>query len=381
MTILEVFVACPSDCNAHRASVNAAISEVNRILEKPLGVHLKYLGWDESVVPGKASRAQEVINSQIGNNYDILVGILGAKFGSPTGMYESGTQEEFENAIGRFERTGKPEIMIYIDKSDRDLYSVDIEQFEKVRGFVTMLQKSGVLTAAFKTSDEFERLLRTHLAERAREIASSGVRVAVPSNSTVPTEVAPQESIDDTEPLGILDAAVVAEDKMLGATNAIIRIGQYVNELTDSTTKMTNEVQQAKSAGPVGAHQAKQFVDAFADDLDLFALRTRNELPLVVSQFRAALDAVGILASLRAAEVVSSDGELAGAKQNLQLLGDQIRQSIGNVQGFRNVIQSTPGLTARYNRAKRQAVVVLDTVILEFDRLAGSCQTTAQLLA
>ena len=56
---------------------------------------------------GLGLEAQEVIDENIGD-YDLFIGILWKRFGTPTKTHESGTQQEFENAL----KNGK-EVMFY----------------------------------------------------------------------------------------------------------------------------------------------------------------------------------------------------------------------------------------------------------------------------
>ena len=51
--------------------------------------------WEKDVFPAFGEDSQDVINKQIGTDYNIFVGIMWKKFGTPTSRAESGTEEEF----------------------------------------------------------------------------------------------------------------------------------------------------------------------------------------------------------------------------------------------------------------------------------------------
>src|SRR5258706_4385865 len=95
---LSVFISCPSDMVEERAVIRAAVDEVNSVLE-PNKILLRAIDWENDLVPGIGPDPQLVINSQIQGNYDIYLGILGARFGTRTSRAGSGTEEEFRNAL------------------------------------------------------------------------------------------------------------------------------------------------------------------------------------------------------------------------------------------------------------------------------------------
>ena len=68
----------------------------------PHGLDLELVRWETHVRPGIAADAQAVVNPQIGP-YDLFIGILWNRFGTPTGRAESGTREEFDQAYARWQ--------------------------------------------------------------------------------------------------------------------------------------------------------------------------------------------------------------------------------------------------------------------------------------
>jgi hypothetical protein len=104
MTELRIFIASPSDVAEKRAKVEAVATQLKPTTDN-LGLQLKILSWN-SVVPD-AGRPQQVILDQLKpTSWDVFVGILWHRFGSPSGAkdrvtqkdYESGTEEEFKVA-------------------------------------------------------------------------------------------------------------------------------------------------------------------------------------------------------------------------------------------------------------------------------------------
>src|SRR5262245_31377026 len=116
MKHVKLFLVSPGDVAEEREIVSEVVTpEFNRIfsderLAKELCLHLEVLRWETHSWPGVGEDAQDVINRQI-PEYDIFLGIMWKRFGTPTGRAKSGTLEEFERAYQAFKRTGRPYIM------------------------------------------------------------------------------------------------------------------------------------------------------------------------------------------------------------------------------------------------------------------------------
>ena len=104
-----------------------------------------------------------MINSQIGDEYDIFLGILWTRFGSKTLNYESGTEEEFYRALERSQQADKVHIMMYFNIEGVPLDSLDIEQYSKVRAFQKQIAELGCYYFTYVSSENFKNDLRAHL--------------------------------------------------------------------------------------------------------------------------------------------------------------------------------------------------------------------------
>src|SRR6185503_17165509 len=96
---VRVFVASPSDVSAERNALSSIVQEINQTvaaIAPEKGIRLELVRWETHASPA-AGRPQGVINDQIGE-YDIFVGIMWRRFGTPTAEAGSGTEEEFNRA-------------------------------------------------------------------------------------------------------------------------------------------------------------------------------------------------------------------------------------------------------------------------------------------
>ena len=142
VSLISVFLASPSDVADERQMAQSAIYTLNQTLGKERNIRIESKMWEKDTYPSIGSYPQEVISNQIGE-YDIFVGIMSTKFGSPTNNAESGTEEEFNRAYDNYKADGQcKNLMFYfcIDPVPRDA----ISQVEKIGDFKNKIAKKGI---------------------------------------------------------------------------------------------------------------------------------------------------------------------------------------------------------------------------------------------
>ena len=93
--VLSVFVASPNDVQEERARLEEIVKELNDTWSRQLGLRLELLRWETHAFPNIGEDAQAVINEQVPTDYDVFIGIMWHRSGTPTGRAGSGTIEEF----------------------------------------------------------------------------------------------------------------------------------------------------------------------------------------------------------------------------------------------------------------------------------------------
>jgi hypothetical protein len=128
--VFRVLIASPSDVVEEREIAVKTIQEWNDLNAAERQLVLLPLRWETHSAPEYGHRPQEVINRQVVDNCDVLVGIFWTRVGTPTGIADSGTLEELERVAGG----GKP-VMLYFSQIKQDPEKIDIEQLSKLREF------------------------------------------------------------------------------------------------------------------------------------------------------------------------------------------------------------------------------------------------------
>jgi hypothetical protein len=128
--VFRILIASPSDVIEEREIAVKTIQEWNDLNSAERQLVLLPLRWETHSAPEYGRRPQEVINRQVVDYCDLLVGIFWTRIGSPTGVADSGTLEEIERVASQ----GKP-VMLYFSQAKQDPNTLDIEQLKKLREF------------------------------------------------------------------------------------------------------------------------------------------------------------------------------------------------------------------------------------------------------
>lgn len=160
---MRCFIASPGDTVEERNACEEVFEEINHGLGRSIGFRIVSLRWEKDVYPGVAEYGQQVINRQVDGKYDLFVGIMKSRFGTPTPQAGSGTEEEFNIAYEKYQNGEIDNIFFYFGAPNMSPYDLDLEQFQKVKDFRKKIQNNGVVPMEFKDLDDFKRQLKHNL--------------------------------------------------------------------------------------------------------------------------------------------------------------------------------------------------------------------------
>jgi tetratricopeptide (TPR) repeat protein len=170
---LRIFAASPSDVASERAKVDTAVAALKPLAEH-IGLTLEVLDWREAV-PDMGRPQQVIFNQLKPTSWDVFIGILWHRFGTPTAAvdaqrqreYLSGTEEEFWTAYRLWKQFGRPRLMMYRCTRQVDLNTIDFDQAKRVKEFFDQFDavkgEHLGLYQSFDTTEAFEKLLLEHL--------------------------------------------------------------------------------------------------------------------------------------------------------------------------------------------------------------------------
>lgn len=156
-TELRIFVASPGDCDEERDIVRVVADAVTQALGPHLGVRARVDGW-EAVAPD-FGRPQDLINPLV-DGCDLFLGLLGHRWGTPTGTHSSGFQEEFERVLERRSEGSDPQVAIFLREPPSAMLADPGRELRKVLQFKNQLRKEQlVLYRTFVDAADLERQL------------------------------------------------------------------------------------------------------------------------------------------------------------------------------------------------------------------------------
>ncbi|MGE5648296.1 MAG: DUF4062 domain-containing protein [Acidobacteriota bacterium] len=160
---LRVFLASPSDVQKERRAFRSIVEGLNAEKAHPLGFHLIPIGWEDTV-PSEG-RPQSVINDDI-RTADLVIVLLWRRWGSPTGMFSSGVEEEFDLARTLNRQFRRPSIWIYFRHAGARGHLCSAGQMDHVEAFRDKLDaEQEFLYQTFRSVSQWKVLLRRHLCQ------------------------------------------------------------------------------------------------------------------------------------------------------------------------------------------------------------------------
>ena len=156
-TIIPIMIASPGDVSEEREIIREVIHDWNDVNATTSKVMLTPVGWDTHSSPELGIRPQELINSRLLKNCDLLIGVFWTRLGTPTGKAESGTVEEIKEHVN----SGKP-AMIYFSSKPVAPESIDHDQYSAVRNFKNECRKLGLIEE-FDNANDFRLKVNKHI--------------------------------------------------------------------------------------------------------------------------------------------------------------------------------------------------------------------------
>lgn len=161
--VFNVMIASPGDVASERTIIRDVIYEWNAVHSKSRNIVLLPLGWESHSSPEMGASPQEIINNQILDKCDFLVGVFWTRIGTPTSEYASGTVEEIEKHIA----SDKP-AMLYFSSQPVVMDTVDPDQYAELSKFKKSCQSRG-LYEGYDSHSDFKQKFYRHLQLKVNE--------------------------------------------------------------------------------------------------------------------------------------------------------------------------------------------------------------------
>lgn len=161
--VVRVLIASPGDVQAERTALREAIWAWNDEHAVSTGVVLLPVGWDTHSRPELGGHPQQLIDRQVVNAADVLIGVFWTRLGTPTPDSASGTVHEIETAHA----AGKP-VMLFFSDAPAVMTNADLDQVQAVRDFRELMRQRGLI-GSYDDVGGLVRLARRALLDLVRE--------------------------------------------------------------------------------------------------------------------------------------------------------------------------------------------------------------------
>ena len=361
----EVFISSPSDVALERDAVQEAIDLINHIVGSKEGFRLSSLRWEKDVTSQIGSHPQEIINQQIGDEFDIFVGILCSRFGQKTESYNSGTEEEFSRAYERHgNQTNSPEILFYFKDPRKSEERIDAQQLLKVSEFKEKIGDLGIYEE-FDTPDSLKTMAAAGLTKAIERLRKSEATDGQSSKqekqkrSHNPVTDGALININEfDEDIGLMELSDIVFDALENFTDILGTMARATERLGGRMETRTDEISKIKSTGNARRDQKafKPIIEKVAAEMQRFSHILDQSIPDAKQEFSLALRGMQHAVIISNQDGMSSADDAKKLVKELETmqatLGDVHRQ----VSGFQSVILSTPRMTSKLNQAKRRTV-------------------------
>ncbi|MHC8949619.1 hypothetical protein [Sphingobacterium hungaricum] len=355
ITRYSIFLASPSDLDYERTEIKGLIEELNLTWGNTNNIHLDLFRRETHSAPAITnSYTQNIINQDLGEEYDLFIGMLWKKFGTPTESANSGTEEEFLKAVERYKRGDNIQIMIYFRTGQVDLLELDPIQYRKVLEFKETLPETGVFYSSFSSIQEFGNQIRIHIPKRISELKENDNKKHRLSNVDSSLKFDEVQLVPSEEDLGFFDYMIAFDTHLWLSTNALNSINTATEEVGALINAKTDELNILNNTR-ANSNQYVQHFQILSKVILDYVQKLKIETPNFYENFESSIKTG--LKFINTFSVFDKEDY----KENLEklyfssiVLKENIPGAIEGMKGFQRIVRNLPKIQSNLNYAARQ---------------------------
>lgn len=364
VTKYRIFIASPSDLMEDRQSIEEIIKELNLTFGNQNNLVIEQVKWETHSAPGISNKdVQNVINNDIGTQYDLFIGLMWTKFGTPTKKFGSGTEEEFNIALELFKKNPNSIQILYYFKNSlpQSLQDIIPDELEKVNRFRKSLGGENTFYWEYNKIEDLQRFLRIHIPKRINTlILSSSTSSLTPAKNDLENGLVLEES-----DLGLLDYIDIFEDKIEISNQAVNNIamatewiGEKITEKAEEITRInSNRFNPNKTLLRRALKQTAQFMHEYASRINV-------EIPIYYDNYEECIKAFSCIINI-SDDFFDTENieELSESKEMAIGLHRGIENALVGMKSFYQSVIRLPRIDKEINQAKRNVAEKLQALI------------------
>lgn len=360
-TKYTIFLSSPTDLDSERNEIPNLIEELNKTYGKSNDVYFDLIKWETHSAPGITHEyTQQIINDDIGDDYDIFLGMIWKKFGTKTAVAESGTEEEFLRALERFKNGENIQILFYFKSDAIPLDEIIPDEITKIKNFKENLKSNNILYGTFHNVEDLINKLRIHIPKRTDSLL----------NNFLIKDSVKKELKDDkfdtssiNEDIGILDFIIQFDDYTANVNLALNNISDATSIIAEEFTNKTAELDRIKKLPNFNKNLVASSLGRTAKIIDNYTNRLLLESPLYEENFEAAIRVCSIyINNINKDNIGDNIDTLKSLLKEIKNLKDNIPNAINGMMGFYDVIQNWPHVYSVLTKSRNKLLSQLDSL-------------------
>ena len=364
--LLRVFVSGPSDVAAEKVAAKEVVDAINRYELAGKPVQLQAVMFETDVAPGFGGEPQDVVDAQLGLDFDIYVGVLRDRFGTPTGAAGSGTEQEFGTAYDRWREDRRSCcLLIYFGESvqtNRDRTTKSVQQLLKVMQFRDRVSGLGGLYHPYGDVGSFKDSLRNHLVRVLNNYGSTWGPEADDAGRDH------QLLIPSAEETTTLDAAADAEEAMEAIAASLGRMNEANQRLSQDFQSRTAEANSLLRLAGVSPRRARGLMRAAAGDIDAARNVLATEMPALMAEWSTFKDSMFVIIAKGHVEDEADRVAVEEVHRSLDAMFNSTSGTLASVRTFRETVGGMQG-NRDLNRAAQEMEAALDLMGQRFETI------------
>lgn len=375
LKLVRIFLATPSDVSPEREVVKTVINEINGTLGAALNFRTEVTGW-ENVPPARGKSAQKVISSYIGENYDIFLGVMWSRVGTPTDGAESGTIYEYESALKLDDNREDFQLMWFFKDDNIEFSKIDPIQLSKVKSFRETVANDGCYYDVFKSSD-FEKKLRMHLSSTIPKLLKKETAELAKAKLDTSQPTIKKTSNTDIDGAGLLDYRVDLDDASNKFGRLLMELSsglELVNEANNNATSKLNTINGSPNSPD--PKEIMLILEEPSEALNLYSIEVEEIIPDLEIEFNKMITAATGIQIFNLNNTTDNNNNEEENKIAIHGLIKDITEAKDNLASFRKILKKTLPLTRNYRNARDKTVSSLK----HQEKFLNSCSTQLRTL-
>ena len=357
----KLFIGSPSDVQEEREIIEDIVNKMNDFYE-PFDVPKLKLISLKTNVRSKIGHleSQKVIDKQIDGKYNVFIGILWKKFGTKTGNYDSGTEQEFYNAYSKYEENPKSmEIMFYFCERTPEFSEIDGNQLALVQKFRKKLEDNNGLYKTYSSIEEFKETIKNDL------------KLLVTEKNIDFEESLENEEFEDKND-GLIDLMEEYEENFSDATLEMEYLTTDINKAEHELTTLNNQNKDTSNRDIM-----KKYFNSVSIPISELAENVNSRGDIIVTHLNEGITTLNSIIDIHG-DFILNKNEIEKTEKSMNYCYDSIEELNTSIIELLNILRPVQPITTKFSKSKKELDKSVNTFLnrlIAIQKVIAECKT------